>query len=150
MWNLKWIARGLVVTMLAASGAAAAAPAVNVDRDTVAIGGYDVVAYFADGTPKLGLPEFSARHDGATYRFASATNLAAFRTDPNKYLPQYGGYCAYGAARGYKAPVDPTAWRIHDGRLYLNYNHDVQRQWLADIPGYIRRADENWPRLRDK
>ena len=150
MLNLKWIARGFAAMLIAASGAAAAAAANNIDRDGVAVGGYDVVAYFANGVPQRGRPEFSARHEGATYRFASAANLETFRADPQKYAPQYGVYCAYGAARGYKAPIDPAAWRIVDGKLYLNYSHAVQRQWLADIPGYIRKADENWPTLRDK
>ncbi len=150
MLNPNGIARGLAVMLMAVSGADAVAASNNVDREKVAVGGYDVVAYFASGAPQRGLPQFAARHDGATYRFASAANLKTFRADPQKYLPQYGGYCAYGAASGYKAPIDPTAWRIVDGKLYLNYSHAVQRQWLADIPGYIRKADENWPKLRDK
>lgn len=116
----------------------------------VAVGGYDPVAYFTEGKPVVGNPAITHEHAGAIWRFASEASRAAFKADPAKYAPQYGGYCAYGAARGYKAPIDPTAWRIVDGKLYLNYSHAVQRQWLADIPGYIRKADENWPTLRDK
>jgi YHS domain-containing protein len=150
MLTLERILRGLLVMLAAVAGSAAAAAAVNIDGGGVAVGGYDVVAYFVHGLPQRGQSEFSAAHDGATYRFASAANLAAFRADPDRYVPQYGGYCAYGAARGYKAPVDPTAWRIVEGKLYLNYNHEVQKQWLVDPTDQIRKADAQWPRIRDK
>ena len=122
----------------------------NVDSSGLALQGYDPVAYFTDKQPVRGKPEFTARHEGATYRFASAANRDAFATAPAKYAPQYGGYCAFGLASGYKAPVEPDAWTVVDGKLYLNYNRSVRSRWSTDIPGFIRKADANWPTVRSK
>lgn len=110
-----------------------------------AVHGYDVVAYFTDGKPMEGKAEFTAQHDGATYRFASAENRNMFTADPAKFAPQYGGYCAFGTAMGRKFDGDPQAWKIVDGKLYLNLNQDVQKRWVGDIPGFVRGADNNWP-----
>ena len=86
-------------------------------------------------------------HNGYEYRFASAEHLAAFRASPSRYLPQYGGYCARAGCQGYTAAGNPNNWRIVDGRLYLNYNADIQQRWERDIPGFIRSANQNWPRV---
>lgn len=109
--------------------------------------GYDVVAYFTLGQPTEGLPAHEHQWREAIWRFASAEHLAAFRTDPERYAPQYGGYCAWAMADGRKADIDPTAWRIVEGRLYLNYDADIQARWEADLPGFIARADEQWRQL---
>jgi YHS domain-containing protein len=122
----------------------------NVDLSGLALKGYDPVAYFTENKPAKGKAEFTARHEGATYRFASAANRDAFAAAPEKYSPQYGGYCAFGMAAGYKAPIEPDAWTVVDGKLYLNYNQSVRRQWSGDIPGYLRKADANWPQVRSK
>lgn len=122
--------------------------AVNTDKSGLAIRGYDPVAYFTVGQPTLGSPEFTAEHEGATYRFADAANLAAFRQDPAKYVPAYGGFCAMGASLERKFDGDPKLWRIVDGKLYLNVAEDPHRRWLQDVPGNIGRADANWPRIR--
>jgi YHS domain-containing protein len=122
----------------------------NVDSSGVALKGYDPVAYFTEGKPVRGKPEFTARHDGAMYRFASAASRDAFVAAPAKYAPQYGGYCAYGMAAGYKAPIEPDAWTVVDGKLYLNYNQSVRSRWASDVPGYVRKADANWPTVRSK
>lgn len=114
----------------------------------IAIRGYDPVAYFTDGKPVPGKAEFSHTWNGATWQFASAEHRDMFKADPAKYAPQYGGYCAYGASQGYKAPIDPTAWRIVGGKLYLNYNAAIQKTWSADIDGFIRKADTNWSKLQ--
>ena len=114
----------------------------------LAIQGYDVVAYFTDGRPVRGVADYVHRWRDAEWRFASAAHRDAFAADPERYAPQYGGYCAYGVARGYRVDVDPEAWRIVDGKLYLNYSQSVNRTWLNDVRGYIRQADRNWPRLR--
>ena len=115
--------------------------------DGVAIRGYDPVAYFRDGGARLGKPEFSVQHGGATWRFASAEHKALFEADPARYLPAYGGFCAYGTSRGYLVKIEPEAWSIVDGRLYLNYDLGVRKTWLGDKRKYIIRADGNWPRL---
>lgn len=117
---------------------------VNVDGDGLAIQGYDPVAYFNQDMAIAGSSEFTASHEGATYRFISAQNLEAFIREPGKYVPAYGGYCAFGMAQGYKAPVEPDKFTIVDGRLYLNYNGAVQNTWRKDIDGYIQRADATW------
>jgi YHS domain-containing protein len=111
----------------------------------VAVGGYDPVAYFTDGRPVRGTTQHRTTHQGYEYRFASAEHLAAFRANPSRYLPQYGGYCAWAVAQGYTAAGNPQYWRIVDDRLYLNYNGEIQQRWLRDIPGFIRSANANWP-----
>jgi YHS domain-containing protein len=113
----------------------------------VAIDGYDPVAYFTDGKPVEGKKEFQTTWSGAQWRFASAEHRDLFVKEPTKYAPQYGGYCAWAVAHDDTAGIDPKAWTIVDGRLYLNYSFDIQKKWSADIPGNIKKADANWPRL---
>ena len=117
------------------------------ERDGLAIRGHDAVAYFKDGKAVKGSADLRAQHKGSTFLFSSAANRDAFAADPAKYAPQYGGYCAFGTAGGYKAATDPNAFTIVDGKLYLNYNAAVQKQWSANIPGFIGKADANWPRV---
>jgi YHS domain-containing protein len=116
----------------------------------VAIHGYDPVAYFRDQKPVKGKTEFEQVWMGAKWRFVSAENLEAFKANPEKYAPQYGGYCAYGMSAGYAAPTEPDAWSVIDGKLYLNYNKQVRQMWNKDIPGYIVKADRNWPQIPKK
>lgn len=120
----------------------------NFERNGLAIDGYDPVAYFTEQKPVKGLPEFRVESEGSTFQFASAAHQDAFSADPSKYVPQYGGYCAYGMAKGYKASIDPAAFTIVGDKLYLNYSETVRSQWLSDIPGYIRKADANWPDVK--
>jgi YHS domain-containing protein len=110
-------------------------------------GGYDVVAYFTQGKPVEGSTDFTADYKGASWRFASAANRDAFAADPAKYAPQYGGHCAYAAARGYIAKGVPEAWTVHDDKLYLNFSLSVRELWLKDVPGHISAGDANWPSL---
>lgn len=117
---------------------------------SLATGGYDPVSYFKDGVPRLGDARFTMNYKGATWRFASQANLDAFRSNPAAYAPQYGGYCAWAVSQGYTASGDPLVWNIVGGKLYLNYNKDVQANWSKDIPGHIVRADKNWPTVLDK
>jgi len=140
--------RILACILLAVSASAFAQN--NVDSSGLALQGYDPVAYFTDKQPVRGKAEFTAQHEGATYRFASAANRDAFAAAPAKYAPQYGGYCAFGLASGYKAPIEPDAWTVVDGKLYLNYNRSIRSRWSTDIPGFIRKADANWPTVRSK
>ncbi len=111
----------------------------------VAVSGYDPVAYFTDNRPVRGTTQFRTTYQGYEYRFASAEHLAAFQANPTRYLPQYGGYCAWAIAQGYTASGNPNNWRIVDGKLYLNYNDEIQQRWERDIPGFIRSANGNWP-----
>jgi YHS domain-containing protein len=114
------------------------------ERDGVAIRGHDPVAYFTQGKPVAGKSDLRHEHQGSTFLFASATNRDAFAADAAKYAPQYGGYCAFGVSRGYKADIDPAAFTIVGGKLYLNYNARVQQDWLKDTAGYIGKADAKW------
>ena len=109
-----------------------------------AIQGFDVVAYQTEARAVKGSAEFAGTYKGSTFHFKSAANRDLFLMAPEKYAPQYGGFCAFGAARGYKAVTSPEAFSIVDGKLYLNYDSKVQAMWLQDKPGYIRKADENW------
>ena len=118
------------------------------ERNGLAIDGYDPVAYFTERKPMKGAPEFQAEFQGATFQFASADHRDRFAADPEKFAPQYGGYCAYGTAKGYKAKIDPEAFTVVHGKLYLNYSDAVRARWLSDIPGYIQRADANWPEVQ--
>jgi|SRR5262245_451316 len=140
--------RFLAALLLLVAANAFAQP--NVDSSGLALKGYDPVAYFTEKKPIAGKAEFTAQHEGATYRFASAANRDAFAAAPQKYTPQYGGYCAFGVAGGYKAPIEPEAWTVVDGKLYLNYNQSVRSKWSGDIPGFVRKADANWPTVRTK
>lgn len=111
----------------------------------VAVDGSDVVAYFTQGKPVAGSPEFAHDWNGVTWHFASAENRDAFAADPAAYAPQYGGYCAWAVSQGYTASTRPDAWKIVNGKLYLNFNRRIQRRWERDIPGNITSADANWP-----
>ena len=112
--------------------------------DGVALRGYDPVAYHTRG-PIVGDPSFTLEWEGATYRFASAENLAAFRSEPARYVPQFGGFCAYASSKGFTATVDPTAFRIHEGSLFLFNDAKMGDKWSAELPaGVIEKAREHW------
>ena len=115
------------------------------ERRGAAIRGYDPVAYFTEEKPVRGSRDIEVEWNGAVWRFASIENRSVFLSDPEKYAPKYGGYCAWAVANNYTASTDPDAWTIHEGRLYLNYSLRVRDQWLKDILGDIVRGDANWP-----
>jgi len=139
-----------VLFALVFAGAALAQKAPVYSDSSGAIRGYDPVAYFTQGRPVKGSPELTHQWKGATWRFASAENRERFAAAPEKYAPQYGGYCAYGVASGYAVKIEPDAWSVVDGKLYLNYDRSVQKSWQSDVPGYIRKADVNWPRVLER
>lgn len=116
-------------------------------EDGVAIRGYDPVAYFDQGEAAEGSAEHSLEWQGVTWQFASADHRQAFEQNPEKYAPAYGGFCAYAVAKDQLASIDPEAWKIVDGTLYLNYSKSIQEKWEQDIPGYLERAEMNWPDL---
>jgi hypothetical protein len=136
----------LALILLALAAPLAWADKVNVDGGA-AVRGTDVVAYFTQGKAVAGSPQFSHRWNGADWHFSSAANRDAFAADPQKYAPQYGGFCAWAVSNNYTAPIDPEAWHIVDGKLYLNYSRVVQLRWRLDTSGNIAKADANWPTL---
>jgi len=114
---------------------------------SLAVGGYDVVAYFTESKPVQGKSKFSFEYMNTEWRFASAENLVLFKAEPEKFAPQYGGYCAWAVSQGYTARGNPKNSRIEDGKLYLNYDNEVQATWEKYIPGFIGLADKNWPAI---
>lgn len=124
--------------------AMASEPAIYAN-DGIAVDGSDVVAYFTEGAPVAGDAAITHDYMGATWRFSTEENRAAFAADPEAYAPQYGGYCAYAVSQGYTASTIPEAWAIVDDKLYLNFNRRIQRRWERDPAGFIAAADANWP-----
>lgn len=155
--------RSVIVGAIVAAGAAGAAGVLTngfgllpkeyatkpvFSEEGLAIRGYDPVAYFTEGKPVPGSDAFSTTWNGVTWRFASAANRDAFQADPEAYAPQYGGFCAWAvAAKGKLYSTQPSNWSIVEGKLYLNYNDDIQTKWEADIPGFIAEGDRRWPEI---
>ncbi|MEL6817399.1 MAG: YHS domain-containing (seleno)protein [Pseudomonadota bacterium] len=135
-----------LITGLALTVKEAKAMKVNLEG-AFAVEGYDAVAYQTQDAAVKGSEEFTADYQGATYLFASAENRDAFVANPAKYAPKYGGFCAYAVANGYTAPIDPQAYSVVDGALYLNFNKSVRSRWSKDITGNISKGDANWPGL---
>ncbi|MGQ3892868.1 YHS domain-containing (seleno)protein [Legionella sp. CNM-4043-24] len=114
-----------------------------------AVQGYDVTGYFTENKPVKGNGDHVVIIDGVYYLFSSEKSKALFKANPDKYIPQYGGWCAFATSIGKKIASDPLAWKIVDGKLYLNLNERVQKIWAKDIPGYIKKADANWLKIKD-
>ncbi len=140
------------------AAALSAAPAINTlknsalfsSRTDTAINGYDTVAYFTQGKPVKGSDSFVFQWKEAKWKFSTQANLDLFRASPEKYAPQYGGYCAYGVANGNLVKVDPEQFTVLDGKLYLNYDADIQQEWKKDVQGFNRLADSKFPALLAK
>ena len=149
---MSFIARAFAVLVLVvgAAGAAQAQKAEIFSVNGAAIGGYDPVAYFTENKPVKDSPHYSAEWKGAVWHLQSAANRDAFKAAPEKYAPQYGGYCAFGASEGYAVKTEPDAWSIVGGKLYLNYNTTVRGKWSENKDDRIRRADRNWPEILKK
>jgi YHS domain-containing protein len=140
----------LFVATLALPLAAQTKTLLNLDKTGLAIQGYDPVAFFTDGKPVKGKPEFSARHNGALYYFASKEHRDGFKADPTKYEPVFGGYCAYGVSRNKLVEIDVDAFQIVDGQLLLQYSKGVRDDFNKDTKGNLSKAEANWPALVEK
>ncbi len=119
-------------------------------KDGIAIRGYDPVAYFKQNKPVKGIETIAYDWNGVKWLFYSDENKEEFKANPEKFAPQFGGYCAYGLSENHKSPTDPDAFTIVDGKLYLNYSLKVKELWNKDIPGRIKKANELWPALKSK
>lgn len=150
MNKIKSLLGGVALSVAIASSTLAAGVDINASSTGLAMQGYDPVAYFTEGQATKGNYKITALHNEALYRFASEENKEAFEANPEAYLPAYGGYCAFGAAMGFKFDGDPTYWRIVDNKLYLNLSKDIQQRWEGDIPGFIEKASVNWETIADK
>jgi YHS domain-containing protein len=153
----RLLALALGAGLLSAAGGALAAPPVNTlkagffgGRSDTAILGYDTVAYFTVGKPVKGRDDLVVEHQGAKWKFSTPANLELFKANPERYLPQYGGYCAYGVSQDNLVGIEPDKFTILGGKLYLNYDADVQEKWLKDPAGYIRQADTKFTSLLKK
>ena len=147
---LKFAFAALAVMAFSASTALARSSEIYTGTfSSLAVGGYDTVGYFRQNKPVLGKAEFSTEYKGATWRFSSKENLDAFKANPTAYAPQFGGYCAWAVAHNYTASGDPQVWSVVQGKLYLNYDRDVQAQWSKDVPRYIADGNKNWPSALD-
>lgn len=155
MWCRAVVAALLLVV---SHGAWGASPAINTLGEAkgffsspkptgIAIRGYDTVAYHTQGKPVPGLPLFEVEYQGATWRFANEENKALFEAEPEKYAPEYGGYCAYGVAKGSLVKIEPDQWNIIDGKLYLNYDKSISKKWNKDTSAYIAEADAKFEKL---
>jgi YHS domain-containing protein len=113
-----------------------------------AIKGYDPVAFFKESKPVKGSDKFQYKWKDATWLFSTNENLEAFKADPEKYAPQYGGYCAYGTSQGHKAPTQTDTWTVLNDKLYFNYNDKVKELWTKDQANLIKVADEKWPEVK--
>ncbi len=118
---------------------------INANRSGVAIKGYDPVAYFKDSAPAKGSASYNTTWMEVKWFFVNQENLDTFKANPEKYAPQYGGYCAWAVSQGSTANIDPKAFKVVDDKLYLNYSLKIQKKWERDIPGNITKADANWP-----
>lgn len=117
------------------------------DANDVILAGHDAVAYFTEGKPVLGSADYTAEYNGAVYRFSSSENRDLFRAEPESYAPQYGGYCAFGLSFGKKFEIDGKAFKVVDGKLYVNKNLKVAKAWNKDVPKHIVEAEGFWPRV---
>lgn len=147
MKTLRYIKLTIAAASLAFSALVFAGNDTDTDENGVILAGYDAVAYFTVGKPVLGTAEFTAIHNDAIYRFSSAQNRDTFNAEPEKFAPQYGGFCAYGATFGKKFEVDGKAFEIVDGKLYVNKNQQVYAAWRQDIPKHLNEANTEWPTI---
>ncbi len=138
------------LALLALAVVASAEERVNVDKHGLALQGYDPVGYFTESRPVEGNPSFSATYKGALYHFASAKNRDAFRKNPAKYEPQFGGHCGFAASIDTISPISPHYWQIVNGRLVLQHNQKAWNLWTKDLKGNLAKADANWPHLKEK
>jgi hypothetical protein len=141
---------GAVAATSALAGVPGSTSTINVDAHGVALGGYDPVGYFDTGRPTRGVETISASYGGARYLFASEAHRKTFLSNPTKYLPEFGGFCAVGTSFGEKVDVDPETGKVVKGKLYLNSNPKAQAIFDKDTPGTISRAEQNWPTVKDK
>jgi YHS domain-containing protein len=143
---LRCFITACLLSLLLAGVASADSPIAPVNTENGwAIKGYDPVAYFTTGKPTPGMAQFTTTYKGATYRFATSDNRARFIAAPEKFVPQYGGYCAYAIALNQVADIDPDEWAIVNDKLYLNNGFLAQTLWSFDKSSNIAKGDRNWP-----
>ncbi len=141
----RWLSIIALVLTVTPSAFAAKAEVYTSVFSNYAAGGYDVTSYFTENKAVKGNKKYGTTYKDARWIFASQENLDKFLSDPERYAPKYGGYCAWAAAQGYTAKGDPKHWSMHEGKLYLNYDAEIKRKWLDDKEYFITEADGKWP-----
>src|SRR5438093_1073528 len=147
---MKKLFLSFALALLAVSAWAADKTLLNLDKSGLALQGYDPVAFFMDGKPVKGKPELGLHHNGALYYFATKEHRDAFKSDPAKYEPAFGGYCAYGVSRNKLVEIDVEAFQIVDGKLLLQYSKGVRDDFNKEAKGNLAKANANWPALVEK
>ncbi|MEM7441669.1 MAG: YHS domain-containing (seleno)protein, partial [Pseudomonadota bacterium] len=147
---LKLLRQLAAATVLIAAASTASAAALKQDEIWTdmhgrALKGYDAVAYHLERKPVRGEEVYELEWKGAKWLFSTAENMEKFRADPERWAPQYGGYCAWGIAKDRVVGINPTIFRIFDDKLYLNLNMKVHKEWLGSHHGFRARADDKWP-----
>ncbi len=142
---MKTISLGLFLLV----AGAAKGQSVYYSENGIAINGFDAVSYINEGKAVKGNSVYAHQWGSTTWLFSSQSNLDLFKADPEKFAPQYGGWCAYGVSENHKSPTDPNAFTVAGGKLFLNYSIRVMQKWRSDTTQYIRRANQNWPALRE-
>ena len=142
---MKYLLTVILIAALSSFAVAADKTLLNLDKEGIAIQGYDPVAFFTDNKPVKGDPKFASIYKGATYYFASVEHRDTFNKDPKKYEPQFGGYCAYAVSKGKIAPVEIEAFAIVNGRLLMQYDKSIREKFAVDSQGNLTKADKNWP-----
>lgn len=140
----------IIVGAMAAACSKAESIGLNVDSTGSALRGYDAVAYFAVDNAVKGDARYAYVWNGAKWIFSSEENMKKFQADPEAYAPQFGGYCAYAVSEGYTADADPEAWKVVDGKLYLNYNAEVKETWEKKEAERIESGRKNWQGFKSK
>ncbi len=145
----KAVTRALLSILLAAvvtlpSIAGGPEKMVAVGPDNVAIKGYDTVAYFTEGQAMKGQSKFAASWNGVEWYFANAGHRDLFAANPERYAPQFGGFCANGLSKGKQVAANPEIWTVVDGKLYIKFSEKAREQWSKDRAEKIKKAEENW------
>jgi YHS domain-containing protein len=142
----------ILLLILMASGAALTSScsrtsgfeAIDKTGDGMALRGFDAVAYFTIEKAVEGSPKHEFFWNGAKWLFSNAENLEKFKQNPESFAPQFGGYCSYAVSQGYTADGDPNEWKVVDGKLYLNYNHEAKEAWDKEQDKLIEQGKKNW------
>jgi len=137
----------ITILLLLFTGSVFAQEKAIYEKNGSAINGYDPVAYFTENKAVEGKDDYNFVWNETKWLFSSQANLDAFKANPTKYAPQFGGFCAFGVSENHKSPTDPNAWTIVDDKLYLNYSNKVKELWSKDIPARIKKANDYWPML---
>ncbi|TPH15562.1 YHS domain-containing (seleno)protein [Litorilituus lipolyticus] len=145
----KTVSHLIAVLILSFSTFANAGVDTDTDHNSVILAGHDAVAYFTENKPVVGSAKFTTIYNDAIYRFSSAKNRDIFIENPERYAPQYGGFCAYGMTFGKKFKIDGKAFKIVNGKLFVNKDLSVYEAWVKDIPTHINQADEQWPTVKN-